>query len=55
MQYIITKTKNSIKMAIHGIVGTIHCSFCIGFCNGNLIQFRKPNQMKWLDPSFLEN
>ena len=41
-----------VKMASHGIVGTISC---IGFCNGYSIQFRKPNQMKWVDHSFLKD
>ena len=49
------RLKNSINMACHGIVGTIYCLFCIGFCYGHSIQFRKPNQIKWLDPSFLED
>ena len=42
-------------MATHGIVGTIYNLFCLGFCIGDSIWFRKPNQMKWLDPSFLED
>ena len=37
------------------IVGTIYCLFCIGFCNWDSIQFWKPNQMEWLEPSFLED
>ena len=41
-------------MAAHRIVGTIYCLFCISFCNEYSIQFRKPNQIKWLDPRFLE-
>jgi len=44
---------NSIKMATHGIVETIYCLLCIGFCNGDSIQFRNSSQMNWLDPSFL--
>ena len=42
-------------MATHGIVGTIVCIFCIGFGNGDSIYFRKPNQIKWLGLSFLED
>ena len=38
-------------MAILNIVGTIYSLFYIDFCYG----FGKPNQMKWLGPSFLED
>ena len=44
-----------MKMAAHGIVGTIICLFCIGFYNEDFIQFGKPNQMNWLGARSLKH